>query len=115
MRNIGSSVGTSMVTTLLARRSQVHQSYLAAYAGPGQPSFTQATVALATRLTSLGFDSEQAARKAYSLLYQGLIGQASTLAYIDTYSVLAVGAAIMFLISFALKRNQPGSGRVSLE
>jgi DHA2 family multidrug resistance protein len=115
MRNIGSSVGTSMVTTLLARRSQVHQSYLAAYAGPGQPSFTQATVALATRLTSLGFDSQQAARKAYSLLYQGLIGQASTLAYIDTYSVLAVGAAIMFLVSFALKRNQPGSGRVSLE
>jgi DHA2 family multidrug resistance protein len=28
MRNIGSSVGTSMVTTLIARRAQVHQVYL---------------------------------------------------------------------------------------
>lgn len=115
MRNMGSSVGTSMVTTLLARRSQVHQTYLAAYAGPGQPSFTQASAALAARLSSSGFDAELAARKAYSLLYQGLAGQASTLAYIDTYGVLAIGAAIMFLFSFALKSNQPGSGRVSLE
>jgi MFS transporter, DHA2 family, multidrug resistance protein len=115
MRNMGSSVGTSMVTTLLARRSQVHQTYLAAYAGPGQPSFTQASAALAASLTSSGFDAELAARKAYSLLYQGLAGQASTLAYIDTYGVLAIGAAIMFLLSFALKSNQPGSGRVSLE
>jgi DHA2 family multidrug resistance protein len=115
MRNIGSSVGTSMVTTLLARRSQVHQAYLVAYAGPGQPSFTQAAAALASRLTSSGFDGELAARKAYSFLYQGLAGQAITLAYIDTYGVLAIGAAIMFVLSFALKKNQPGSGRVSVE
>jgi DHA2 family multidrug resistance protein len=115
MRNMGSSVGTSMVTTLLARRSQVHQNYLVAHAGPGQPSFTQATAALAARLTVSGFDAELAARKAYSLLYQGLVGQASTLAYLDTYGLLAAGAAIMFLFSLALRRNQPGSGRVSLE
>ena len=31
MRNIGSSVGTSMVTTLIARRAQVHQAYLVAH------------------------------------------------------------------------------------
>jgi DHA2 family multidrug resistance protein len=115
MRNIGSSVGTSLVTTLLARRSQVHQTYLVAHAGPGQPVFVQAAAALAARLTVAGFDAELAARKAYSLLYQGLIGQASTLAFLDTYALLAAGAAIMFLFSFALRRNQPGAGRVSLE
>jgi DHA2 family multidrug resistance protein len=115
MRNIGSSVGTSMVTTLIARRSQVHQTYLVAHAGPGQPSFTQAAAALAARLTVSGFDAELAAKKAYTLLYQGLVGQASTLAYLDTYGVLAAGAAIMFLCSFALRRNQPGGGRVAVE
>ena len=31
MRNIGSSIGTSMVTTLIARRAQFHQVYLAAH------------------------------------------------------------------------------------
>jgi DHA2 family multidrug resistance protein len=115
MRNIGSSVGTSMVTTLIARRSQVHQNYLVAHAGPGQPVFGQSVAALAARLTVSGFDAELAGRKAYSLVYQNLVGQASTLAYIDTYALLAGGAAIMFLLSFALRSNQPGGGRVSME
>ena len=115
MRNIGSSVGTSMVTTLIARRSQVHQNYLVAHAGPGQPVFGQAVAGLAARLTVSGFDAELAGRKAYSLVYQNLVGQASTLAYIDTYALLAGGAAIMFLLSFALRSNQPGGGRVSME
>jgi DHA2 family multidrug resistance protein len=115
MRNMGSSVGTSMVTTLIARRSQVHQMYLVAHAGPGQPVFTQAVAALTSRLFVAGFDAELAGRKAYSLVYQSLVGQASTLAYIDTYAILGMGAAIMFVFSFALKRNQPGAGRVSME
>jgi hypothetical protein len=38
-----------------------------------------------------------------------LIGQATTLAYIDTYWVLSIGAGIMFLLSFGLKRNEPGT------
>jgi MFS transporter, DHA2 family, multidrug resistance protein len=115
MRNMGSSVGTSMVTTLIARRSQVHQMYLVAHAGPGQPVFTQAVAALTSRLFVAGFDAELAGRKAYSLVYQSLVGQASTLAYIDTYAILGMGAAIMFVFSFALRRNQPGAGRVSME
>ncbi len=115
MRNMGSSVGTSMVTTLIARRSQVHQMYLVAHAGPGQPVFTQAVAALTSRLFVAGFDAELAGRKAYSLVYQSLVGQASTLAYVDTYAILGMGAAIMFVFSFALRRNQPGAGRVSME
>jgi DHA2 family multidrug resistance protein len=115
MRNMGSSVGTSMVTTLIARRSQVHQMYLVAHAGPGQPVFTQAVAALTSRLFVAGFDAELAGRKAYSLVYQSLVGQASTLAYIDTYAILGMGAAIMFVLSFTLRRNQPGAGRVSME
>jgi DHA2 family multidrug resistance protein len=115
MRNIGSSVGTSMVTTLIDRRSQVHQAYLIAHEGPGQPAFVQALPALTARLTTSGFDADLAARKAYGLLYQSLIGQASTLAYIDTYAVLAAVAAMMFLLSFALRRNELGGARVVVE
>lgn len=104
-----------MVTTLLARRAQVHQTYLVAHAGPGQPAFVRSAAELAARLTAEGFNAELAAKKAYALLYEGLLGQASTLAYLDTYGILAAGAAIMFLGSFALKKNQPGGARVALE
>jgi MFS transporter, DHA2 family, multidrug resistance protein len=115
MRNIGSSVGTSMVTTLIARRAQFHQVYLVAHVTAGRPSFAGATAALAARLVASGVDAERAARQAYGLVYRSVIGQANTLAYIDTYRVLAIGAAIMFVVSFALKKNQPGGRRVVVD
>jgi len=49
------------------------------------------------------------------MVYQTVNVQASTLAYIDTFWVLAIGAAIMFLVSFALKKNEPGGRRVTME
>jgi len=110
MRNIGSSIGTSMVTTLIARRAQFHQVYLVAHVTQGQPTFTQASEALAARLAALGLDASRAASQAYDRLYHALIGQATTLAYIDTFWVLCVGAGIMFLLSFALRKNEPGGG-----
>ena len=110
MRNIGSSIGTSMVTTLIARRAQFHQMYLVAHTTLGKPSFTEAVNALAARLAVSGLDASRASSQAYGRVYRALIGQATTLAYIDTFWVLAVGAAIMFILSFALRKNEPGGG-----
>jgi MFS transporter, DHA2 family, multidrug resistance protein len=110
MRNIGSSIGTSMVTTLIARRAQFHQVYLVAHVTPGQPTFTQAVKALAARLAHSGLDATRATSQAYDRLYHVLIGQATTLAYIDTFWVLSIGAGIMFLLSFMLRKNEPGGG-----
>ncbi len=110
MRNIGSSIGTSMVTTLIARRAQFHQVYLVAHVTPGQPTFTQAARALAARLATSGLDASRATSQAYGRLYRALIGQATTMAYIDTFWVLCIGAGLMFLFSFTLKKNQPGAG-----
>jgi len=39
-----------------------------------------------------------------------LIGQATTLAYIDTFWVLTVIAGVMFVLSFGLRRNETGGG-----
>ncbi len=110
MRNIGSSIGTSMVTTLIARRAQVHQVYLAAHLTAGHQTLTRAAGGLGARLAVSGLDVSRAANQAYGRLYRALIGQATTLAYLDTYWVLAVGAGIMFLLSFRLRRNDPGGG-----
>jgi MFS transporter, DHA2 family, multidrug resistance protein len=115
MRNIGSSVGTSMVTTLIARRAQFHQVYLAAHVSPGEPTVGGAAAGLAARLLASGVQAERGVKTAYALLYQNVIVQATTLAYLDTFLVLALGSAIMFVLSFALKKNQPGGGRVVME
>jgi DHA2 family multidrug resistance protein len=115
MRNIGSSVGTSMVTTLIARRSQFHQVHLVANVTAGRPNVASAAAGLAARLVASGMNAELAAKQAYAVIYRSVIAQASTLAYIDTYRVLAIGAAIMFVLSFALKKNEPGGRSVVVE
>ena len=115
MRNIGSSVGTSMVTTLIERRAQVHENYLVAHVARGGPSFVSQVAGLTARLIASGVNAERAAQQAYGLIFQNVIAQATTLAYIDTFLVLAAGAGIMFVLSFGLKKNQPGRGRVVLE
>jgi DHA2 family multidrug resistance protein len=98
-----------MVTTLIARRAQFHQVHLVAYTSPGQPTFMQTVEVLAAHLSASGLDAAQATSQAYARVYQAVIGQATTLAYIDTFWVLCLGAAIMFVLSFALKRNKPGA------
>ena len=51
-----------------------------------------------------------ALHKAYASIYRMVQAQATTLAYIDTFMVLAVISAIMFVLSFVLKKNDPGGG-----
>jgi len=110
MRNIGSSVGTSMVTTLLARRSQYHQTVLVGHTSGGSPFFQNAINGLTQRFVAAGMSLHEAQTQAYARIYRAVQGQAATLAYIDTYQVLAIGAAIMFFLAFLLRRNDPRAG-----
>ena len=67
---------------------------------------------LAQHLANSGVGAHEAQITAYARIYQTLQAQAASLAYIDTFMVLCVGAAIMFCLAFALKRNDPGGGGV---
>jgi DHA2 family multidrug resistance protein len=110
MRNIGSSVGTSMVTTVIARRAQFHQTRLVENAIPGNASFDQALHGLTAQLTTFGVSHADAQLHAYARIYRGIQAQAATLAYIDVFWLLAVGALIMFVSSFLLGKNDPHAG-----
>jgi MFS transporter, DHA2 family, multidrug resistance protein len=115
MRNMGSSVGTSLVTTLIARRSQFHQLRLVENARVDNPNFANLASGLSRQLATAGVGRHEAQLTAYARIYQSLQAQAATLAYIDTFMVLCVAAAIMFCLSFALKKNDPGGGGVVAE
>ena len=110
MRNIGSSVGTSLVTTLLARRAQFHQQVLTGHVTAGNPRFQGAIANLSQHLAQAGLDKHTAKMAAYAKIYQTIQGQATAAAYIDTFKVLGVGSAVMFFLAFVLKKNDPGGG-----
>jgi len=115
MRNMGSSVGTSAVKTMIARRSQYHQTVLIQDLSAGTSTFLNGVTGLTSGLIQAGYSFNDALARAYAALYGAAQQQAATLAYIDTFWVLGVAAAIMFALSFTLKKNEPGQGEAHAE
>jgi MFS transporter, DHA2 family, multidrug resistance protein len=110
MRNLGSSVGTSLVTTLVARRSQFHQVHLVSRIASDNPAFQGQLTSLTQQLADAGLGTYEAQRQSYARFYRTVLIQAQTLAYVDTYWFLAALAIVMFGLSFLLRRNEPGGG-----
>jgi multidrug efflux pump len=73
-----------------------------------ETSADQVIDALTARLVHLGAAAHDAQAGAYALVYRTVQGQAMALGYIDTYWLLAVGAAIMCCLSLFLKKNVAG-------
>jgi DHA2 family multidrug resistance protein len=110
MRNMGSSVGTSLVTTVLARRSQFHQFRLVEQTRIDNPNFANAIKGLTQHFARAGLGTHEASATAYARIYRSVQAQAASMAYIDTFMVLCVCAAVMFCVSFFLKKNDLGGG-----
>ena len=109
VRNMGSSVGTSAVTTILARRAQVHQVMLASHTGFSNSAFRSTAAALTDRLKR--GDVHEPALQSYSRVYAIMQNQALTLSYIDAFWMLGVAAGTMFCLTFLLRKNNPRAPR----
>jgi DHA2 family multidrug resistance protein len=107
-RNIGGSVGIAFVTTLLVRRSQMHQNYLVDHTYASNPLLRDRLDTL-QHLGAQAGGPAQALQLAYARLYQGIQQQAQVLSYIDIIQIFAVITAVMVpLILLVLKKNRPG-------
>jgi DHA2 family multidrug resistance protein len=105
MRNIGSSVGISFVTTWLARRAQSNQSVLGAHvtsydsAARGMLSQTQAM------LVRNGSDPVTANRQAVAMLYGEVRRQASVLSFLTVFQI--IGIVFLLIIPLVLILRKP--------
>lgn len=88
MRNLGGSIGISVVTTLLARNAQQHQVFIAAHFNPYNPQFQQYAQKLSS-LFALKGPPDYLDHKALLALYYLAVQQASLLAYMDSFRLLA--------------------------
>jgi DHA2 family multidrug resistance protein len=98
MRNIGSSVGISFVTTLVARRAQFHQQTLGDHITASSAISQQALAQLAPFMAHQGADPVTAVRKAGGLVYRLLGQQAALLSYEDAFYLMG----ILFLLNIPL-------------
>jgi len=107
-RNLGGSVGISIIESLIARRSQTHQDVLVAHATRYSPLFRTTVAGLRARFEHLGVDATTALRSARERLYEEVQRQANALAYVDVLQLLMLGCVVAIFVALFLRANPLG-------
>jgi len=109
-RNLGGSVGISITVSQLSSRAQVHQNALAAHANPLSPAYTHAIDQISASLMHHGATAAQALHQAQGLIYGQILRQASMLAFLDNFDMLAGVFICMAPVVFLMSRPHFGDG-----
>lgn len=109
-RNIGGSVGISLVTTMVARRAQAHQNMLVGHLTPYDHAYQNMLNGSSQMLQSGGSSPTQALSQAHGLIYSELLRQASMLSYIDVFWLLSFTCLGMIPLMFMMKKMRPHKG-----
>lgn len=103
-RNIGGSLGISFISTMLVRRAQTHQQFLAAHITPSSQNYQIMHQSLTEALRAHGFSAANAAGASAARIYEMMVQQAKTLAYVDTVHVLVIMTACLIPIGYLMKK-----------
>ena len=107
-RNFGGSIGISFASTLVTRREQFHQSRLTEHLqnlNPNYPDF-------ASQLGSLTGSGAADSAGTLANVYQGVIQQATLLAYLDDFKIVGLVFLAMLPLLLLLKPGKGGGGPV---
>jgi DHA2 family multidrug resistance protein len=109
VRNIGGSILISLTNAAVVERAQFHQNQLLKYLTP-----TNANLQRQVQSLTGYFDGRSGPPNAGGLaqgrIYNELIQQSQTLAYVDVFYIMCGAAILMIPLSFLLKKNHPHAG-----
>jgi len=105
-RNIGGSVGISVVTTMLDRRAQMHLTNLSSHLSTSNNELQSRLRGLMGMLQSHGGRPGGA----YAILQGTVLRQATMLSYIDCFWFLGVAILCMIPAVFLMKKSKAGGG-----
>ncbi len=109
-RNIGGSVGISLVTTMLDRRTQAHLTDLSRHLNAANPALQSMIQGAAKAMQAHGASVAGATQQAYALVQATVGRQATMLAYIDCFEFLGFAILLMVPAVFLMKKSKPGGG-----
>ncbi len=107
-RNLGGSIGTSLLTTFLARQNQIHLMNFAAHTGRGDTNFEQWLNGLIGAFVAQGYDLATATQKGLALAYNIVQGQATTLSFQSSFWIMSILVALLSPLPFLMRRPKPG-------
>jgi DHA2 family multidrug resistance protein len=110
-RNLGGTIGISLLQALLVWRQQFHQARFAENLEPLNPNYADGIATITQTLMGQGMAAVDAAQAAVGELYQATLQQASMQAFIDCYWVLMVFVACSIPTVLFLKRTPMSNGK----
>jgi len=113
-RNLGGSFGISVVTTMLARRTQFHQNILVSHVTEGNPNYREMFEGAQQMLISQGADIAEAAIKAKAMIYGMVRQQAAMLSFIDNFWMLGVIFVVIIPLVFVMRKTTPQKENVTV-
>lgn len=113
VRNIGGSIGISVVNTIVARHEQLHRTQLSASLNVARPAVEGSLHGLQNYLSAQGSSAADATQRAYALLAVNLNSQSRLWAYVDDFRYMALVCFCCVPIVFALKKSVGKKGALS--
>jgi MFS transporter, DHA2 family, multidrug resistance protein len=104
LRNIGGSIGLSMVSTMLERSAQAHQAMMVGHLSPLDPEYER-RLAVAQTLFEQRYNASDALEHARAFIYNGiLIQQANYWSFMDVFYVISWLCALCVVCVFLFKK-----------
>jgi DHA2 family multidrug resistance protein len=97
MRNIGGSVGIAIMTTFLARRTQLHQNHLVANIHSGSIETYRMLQGMQANFLAHGADAVTASKKSAAAIYALVQQHAAMLAFVEAFWVMGIVFLLMLL------------------
>ena len=110
-RNLGGSIGTSLLSTFIARQNQIHENAFASHMNRGNPNFEQFLNGLKATFLAQGFDSTTAMRKAMTMAFQTAQAQANALSFENSFWIMSVMVLCLVPLPFVMRRPPRWQGR----
>jgi DHA2 family multidrug resistance protein len=107
-QSLGGSFGIAAITTLIARRTQFHQSRLIDNLNFSNPTYETGLQGLTSSQALVDGSLVDAAQRAQASLYGAVQLQAGVLSYIDAFYLLGFACLLTIPLVFLMRANKPG-------
>lgn len=111
VRNLGGSIGIAIVTTVVSRRSQFHQSRLIEQLTPYDSMYALRAQQGANLLQQKGIDPSSANHGGLGIMYENMIRQAAMLSFADAFYLLTWMMIILIPLVLFMKNTGETQGK----
>jgi MFS transporter, DHA2 family, multidrug resistance protein len=112
-RNLGGSVGTAMLDTILTRREQFHDFEIGAYINAYRPVVQERVQALAATFANKGYDAVTATQQAYGQIKDVVRRDAYIMAFDDAFLIVGISLLIGAVLVWFCRKTRAKEGMMA--